>query len=340
MKKVWKMESGWQNGYSVYQSNLRKQAYGRFCHTSYFMEAKMEFEWFINEIKEKLQNMVGMDYCFESKNIRGLNGTVKNCLIAVCENAEISPCINMDEYYKQYQKGINMDVLAVNILKSCRENIPVEMDIVFDFKDWDLMKYRIFAKLVNTEKNEGLLQKCPHRNYLDLSLVYYIRIDCRQSEEYGIVQIYNEQMLLWGVDEKTLYKMAWKNIQITKAVAFESIEDILSSFICLKQNLSTGSIVDMQMYVLGNNDRKYGAVHMCNLEALQKVAKLIGDDFWILPSSIHELILIPMHQAKDCEHGLAEIVKKVNDTQVKPQEILSCHVYSYNRQTGKVIIAT
>lgn len=46
-----------------------------------------------------------------------------------------------------------------------------------------------------------------------------------------------------------------------------------------------------------------------------------------------------MHQAKDCEHGLAEIVKEVNDTQVKPQEILSYHVYSYNRQTGKVVIA-
>lgn len=78
---------------------------------------------------------------------------------------------------------------------------------------------------------------------------------------------------------------------------------------------------------------------MCNHDLLRKAAKALEDDFWILPSSVHEVILLPACQTDDCATGLAEIVREINDTQVELQEILSYHIYYYNRISEETIIA-
>ena len=299
----------------------------------------MEFEKFLKEIRGKLQDMAGADYRFEEQTREGLNGTARHSLLAVQTGAEnICPCIHMDAYYKQYQSGSNMETLAGNILESCRVEPPVRMDAVSGFTDWDLVERRVFAKLVNTEKNGALLQKCPHRKYLDLSLVYYVRIEGKGPGEYGMIQISREHQSFWGVDESALFGAAWKNMQDAGEAVFESMDDILCSFFC------TGGVPDMgheevKMYVLGNRSRQYGAVQMCNPQALQEAAETIGDDFWVLPSSVHELILLPLRQSEASARGLAEIVREVNETQVEPQDVLSGHVYCYSRDTGKVLIA-
>ena len=300
----------------------------------------MEFEMFLKKMREKLQDMAGELYRFESRTIDGLNGTEKHSLIAAREGAAICPCINMDDYYRQYREGDDIDDLAAGVLESCRRDVPVSLGDVASFKDWKQMERRVFARLVNTGKNEGLLLERPHRDYLDLSLMYYARIECSGPEECGTVQICNGHMHLWGVDEKTLFQAAWKNMQDAEDAAFESMEDIVSAFFhCPGQNLDTGGPADVQMYVLGSTGRVYGAVHMCNPEALQMASERMGGDFWILPSSVHELILVPLHQAEAGAQGLAEIVREVNDTKVEPQDILSYHVYRYSRAAGNVVIA-
>lgn len=299
----------------------------------------MEFEMFLQEMKRKLQDMAGADYRFEEQTIEGLNGTVKHSLLAVRAGAEnICPCIPMDAYYRQYREGADMDVLAGNILESCRAEAPVRMDAVSGFTRWDLVKRRIFAKLVNTEKNEALLQKCPHRKYLDLSLAYYVRIEGKEPEEYGMIQISMEHQALWGVDESALFGAAWKNMQDAGEAALESVDDILSSFFCAGK-VSGMEHEEVRMYVLGNRSRQYGAAQMCNPQALQEAAETIGDDFWVLPSSVHEVILLPLHQSEAGARGLAEIVREVNETQVEPQDVLSGHVYRYSRNAGKMLIA-
>ena len=299
----------------------------------------MEFEMFLQEMKRKLQDMAGADCRFEEQTIEGLNGTVRHSLLAIQEGAEnICPCVHMDAYYRQYQSGADMDVLAGNILESCRAKVPVSMNAVSGFTRWDLVERSIFAKLVNTEKNEALLQKCPHREYLDLSMAYYARIEGKEPGEYGMVQISREHQSLWGVDESRLFGAAWKNMQDTGEAVLESVDDILRSFFCAGK-VSGMEHEEVKMYVLGNRSRQYGAAQMCSPQALQEAAETIGDDFWVLPSSVHEVILLPLHQSEVSARGLAEIVREVNETQVEPQDILSGHVYRYSRNAGKIVIA-
>jgi hypothetical protein len=77
---------------------------------------------------------------------------------------------------------------------------------------------------------------------------------------------------------------------------------------------------------------------MLDEDALKEAAELYGGDFMILPSSIHEILLLPVRDEKEEIEELAATVREVNDTKVAPDEILSFHVYRYSCMTGTVSI--
>ena len=93
-----------------------------------------------------------------------------------------------------------------------------------------------------------------------------------------------------------------------------------------------------QMYVLSNTNRLYGAVYMTDLEKMAEIAERMDCDLWILPSSIHEVILIPCSYTDDAKK-LADMVCEINKTELSAEEFLSSHVYYFNRKTARISIA-
>ena len=94
-----------------------------------------------------------------------------------------------------------------------------------------------------------------------------------------------------------------------------------------------------KMYVLGRKERVNGAVYIYSKDILCAVGELLGGDFWVLPSSIHETILMPVGKRNNDAQHLAEIVREINDTQLSRTEILSYHVYRYCIERGELVIA-
>ena len=103
------------------------------------------------------------------------------------------------------------------------------MEEISAFSQWESVKGRIYARLINTGQNEALLRKLPHRQYLDLSLVYYVCMD-GEAGECGIVQVHREHMDRWGVKEETLFRQAWGNLWGISGVTLEDMEDILKGY--------------------------------------------------------------------------------------------------------------
>ena len=298
-----------------------------------------EFIQFINEVTQRLRERLGEGYQMEPEDTEGVNGTVKHSLMLIRQDRDIHPSVNLDTYYGLFQSGIGMERLIEDMLKSCREDSPVSLSAIADFKDWENVKAHIYAKLINTRKNCRLLSKVPNRAYMDLSFVYYVRMESRNSDEYAVIQVNNEHMEHWGVGEEMLCQSAWKNLRKPDEAVLEDMTDILSPLFLMEETRTTSAGEEAAMYVLSNRYRVNGAVHMCNRKALREAAEWLGDDFWILPSCVHEVILIPVRQTEGCAEGFAGIVKEVNDTQLEPQEILSYHVYRYSRTAEKVEIA-
>ena len=71
-----------------------------------------------------------------------------------------------------------------------------------------------------------------------------------------------------------------------------------------------------------------GAAAILNDTARQEIAEKLGD-FYVLPSSIHEVMIVPKSTGRSLEE-LELMVRSVNSSEVEPDEVLSDHVYEYD----------
>jgi hypothetical protein len=86
------------------------------------------------------------------------------------------------------------------------------------------------------------------------------------------------------------------------------------------------------MYVLTNTSGSLGAAALFYPDVKDKAAELIGSDYYILPSSTHEVILVP-DSAGINPKELCEMVKQANRTVVDEKDILSDNVYHYDKDS-------
>lgn len=299
----------------------------------------MELEDFLKEVTEKLEEKLGERYTFIRKDIDGLNGTKKHSLLVMDKRKDtnIHPCIRMDDHFRDHMSsGCSMDRIVDEIAAECRkENDIQDMDISC-FTGWDSVRHYILGKLVNTERNRGFLEDVPYREYLDLSLVYYAGIQTGKENSPAAVQIRKGHMEYWGVDEETLYREAMKNMD--HEADFNSMGNVISQLTGEEETFLTGGQINFPMFILKNKQRGYGAVQICNTNVMKGIARYFASDFWVLPSSIHEVILVPCCWSEPKKEEFAAVVREVNDTQVLPQEVLSYHVYRYHSQTDEMTV--
>lgn len=144
-----------------------------------------------------------------------------------------------------------------------------------------------------------MLSSIPNRAYLDLSIVYYVRMESFFNDKYAVVQISNEYMEYWGVNEDMVYQSVWKNLIKPDETVVKDMADILKPLFFMKQIYLAGDGEDISMYVLSNRYYINGVVQMCDYGALQEEAKMLESDLWILPSSLHAVILLPVCQTED-----------------------------------------
>lgn len=298
----------------------------------------MELENFFKEVMEELEKRLGNGYVLVRQDIDGINGVKKHSLIVMDKkkDTEIHPCIRMDHYFREYQfSGSSISNIVDDIAAICQKHYAPDIDISY-FTSWDSVRYHIFGKLVNTEKNRYFLKNVPHREYLDLSLVYYAGLHMGSRGESAVIQIQTEHMEHWGVNEDELYREAMKNMNCE--ADFNSMDNIIGKLLGVGNPFPVGGQTKFSMFVLSNKQRINGAAQICNTRVMKEIAGYFAGDFWILPSSINEVILIPCCWSEVNGNEFAEIVRDVNDTQVLPQEVLSYHVYRYHRQAEEITI--
>lgn len=300
----------------------------------------MDFQRFEKEVMERLAIKLGDGYRLESFTRDGINGTKKHSLLVIGPDTNIHPSIKMDECYMIYMLGKANIQQMVDEIESCCKDDRKATDIdISSFVEWEKVKKRIFCKLINTDKNRTLLNKVPHREFLDLSVVYYIHIGKMGVENDFITQIYSEHMELWGVCEDDLYREAWKNMRVIDRIKLIGLADVIKQADDWNATINVVEETDVPMYVLTDKDNLGGAAYMSDNNTLMQIAKYIGGDFWVLPSSTHEVILLPFDEFGCRAEVLAQMVSEINDTQVEPDEILSYHVYHYRRDTNELEIA-
>lgn len=162
--------------------------------------------------------------------------------------------------------------------------------------------------------------------YLDMTLVYYLKVGLT-DEEFLMMEIKSETMRKWEIDFAKLKEIALKNMLKNNEPEIIRFDELMPLYI------DGGNELDKRMYIITNKNRNFGATCLVYPGLLDSIYEKVGGDYYILPSSIHECIALKVNDDLDPQI-LRALVRKINYTEVKPEEVLSDNVYVYRRAAG------
>lgn len=275
----------------------------------------MNYTEFMNAMLCEIRGQIGVEVRTELYTVTKNNGTRRTGILFKQTDSNLAPTIYLEEFYQKYLQGQQVPDLAdsiCNIYQEIRVKKTCNCQNLFDFEN---VKEHIVYKLIRRDANEELLKQIPYEPFLDLAVVYYIQID---NTRFGsaAIQIRNEHLRYWRVEKEEIQRLAEKNtpriypVQIQQIVRF--------------------------MYVATNQQCSLGAAVMRYPNLWEKVRGMIGEDFYILPSSIHEVILVPESFGMEPER-MAEMVKEINQIGVAPEEVLSDSVYYSDGEEIRIV---
>ena len=196
---------------------------------------------------------------------------------------------------------------------------------------WEEIRENVYPFLIWTEKNQKLLSVLSHRSFLDLSVGYMIK---KKSLALGNMSVRVTKQLErhWGITEETLHAQAMENLK-KETYQFKTMGEILAET-CGDASADQGDMDDESFLVVTNQDMWYGAAAL--LLGGDFFRQVLGTrDYYILPSSIHELLLTPAKGPWSLEK-VNQMVREVNREQLCEKERLNDHVYCYNGRTGEI----
>ena len=299
---------------------------------------KLNKEQFIDEIVGKLERIYGHGNVQTSIQIKN-NGVKFDAITIHRENRQLSPCVYIDKYYEKYKIGI-MEIGDV-VRKVVQKNEEKMGDDDFDISvlsDYDRACTRIRVRLINTERNGELLLNVPHREFLDLSLIYYIDMTSDKNKDVSILctRVCNSQMAKWKITEQELYQQAMINMEICDEGCIISIWDLFRDRYDADYKEDTEK--DETYYIMTNKHLIYGANQLLMKNKIKDFAAYMEKDIYIIPSSVNECLLLPICDGAKSPQELCADVVDVNKT-LLPQDVLSNHVYKYDRNTEEIFIA-
>lgn len=290
----------------------------------------MNYEEFICRVQAEVKEKMGEKAQVERRRITKNNGVELEGITITEEGQRISPMIYLDEYYSIYERGVTIPQIGEDILRiyeRSRESLPKTPDFYTDFEK---VKARLACKLINYQRNEKQLVRVPYVRCLDLALVFYYVLE-EEEIGRGTILIYNSHLTMWGISKEQLYEAARRNTPGLLPYEFIEMRELLAESFADGEDFEE----ELPMYVLSNRERHFGAVNMIYDSVLSEIGRRIGDDFYVLPSSVHECIIVPAG-AKATRSELSNMVWDINRTQVLPEEVLSDNVYFYERRNHRL----
>ncbi|WMC92289.1 DUF5688 family protein [Kineothrix sp. MB12-C1] len=323
----------------------------------------MEMIEFCKGVKKELEVSLGEAAAISINQITKNNGVVLNSVVIAREDRNISPNIYLDEFYKDYKEGREFKDIIEEIHLIYKESrFQGNLDMSF-FLDYGKMKSMVAYKVIGYERNRKILEEVPHIRFLDMAIVFYCNISEKELNNATIL-IYNNHLGIWGITQEVLYKDAKRNTKKLLPPRIIPIERMMREIFSedLKKEFSTGKIVEEnlmpdeewfenaaeqlfssvteydssgKMFVMGNESKLFGAIAMIYDSTLKDFSAQISSDLFILPSSIHEVILIP-DDGKQIAYELWRMVCEINDTQVEPEDVLTDALYYYSRKNNNI----
>lgn len=193
----------------------------------------------------------------------------------------------------------------------------------------------------NKQVLEDLPENVPYMTKEDLVILFYIEIPINMEDKGYLLKVTDEMLDSWGMDTQEVYETALKNMQERNYIKIYTMDSVINNILfgTEKEEVSKEVLEKMENPFLAMTSVNYmnGSAGILDTDKLQEISEAIGQDLYILPSSIHECLILPKHEKTVQE--LEEMVQEVNRQEVEPEEWLSDNVYEYSAATKEITIA-
>lgn len=298
----------------------------------------MEYQEFVEEVVKGIRERTGKEVT--AMAVRKNNGVLMDGLLVREEGINISPIIYLEPHYRFYLAGMELEAVIENIHAAYLESRPTVGFETECFADFERAKERIVFKLVNYEKNREALEGIPHKKYLDLAVVFGYLVDGSGDVCQAMALLKNEHLDYWGVHAGEIEELAYENTPRLLGHSVARMSDVLAGCCgeAVKAEIIREETARMpELLILTNRSKFNGAGCILYPGVLAGLAEKMGCDFIILPSSVHEVILIPVKEDKISDRKqLCRMICEVNEMCVSDMDILSDHPYLYERETGQI----
>lgn len=323
----------------------------------------MGYKEFLEYVCNKITNVLSKE---GEEGVVSIHKVIKNndieldALIVKNETTNISPTIYLNQYYNELKGGKSIEDICKEIYLLYNEHKEEFSDAIPMFGDFQEIRQRVVYKLIHCNKNQKLLHDVPYIPFLDLAIVFYFIVD-NSVDRKATVLIRNEHISTWSISVDELFQRAKENTVKLLPAEINTMENVIKTMLVneMKQENVMNSIVreesyyetaveerfaeinnldeEIKMYIPTNKHKLNGAACILYDGVLENFANKINRDIFILPSSIHEVILVPVVDSIK-KQELTDMVREVNSEAVEEGEILSDHVYIYRRNLRKICI--
>lgn len=279
-----------------------------------------------NKVLEILREKYGEDVVRETTVTKNNNTKLEGIILHVGTSAA-SPIIYFDS-----RQNVYTDLDVKGMVRTAEEQFKVIKHFtdkaVEDARNWKKMQTRIFPKVIHYEKNKEMLMKTPHVRFLDLAVVFFYQTNEMFPElGEGTVMVHDGMKNVWDVNEEQLMKYSMKNLKEMKCACKKMDEFAEMCGISDEEEALVSST--LPLYILTTYDGMFGAAAMLNRKFMEKACKKMQcQKLWVIPSSIHEVLLLP-YDYEIAAKNLQGICVDVNKT-LNPEDILSDSIYVYD----------
>lgn len=279
--------------------------------------------------------MITREFLMNELSKRGISceakETVKNGVVLqsiILGKGETRPAIHMSMFEGATEADIESVIAYIKkIIQTTAPKINTE-----GLLNWNYVKPRLQLCL----QKMGSEEICK-RNFLDLEMYVRVMIDVEIAEGASM-KITPDLLKHYGVTEDELFEAA---ANCTKPTTELVDITVLLAEMMQRMRMSpreVEAILGMSglMTVISNKYRLNGASAICFLDTLKNVADMYETDLAILPSSVHECILVPVEETTNFRY-MDAMIQEINATQVAPEDVLGNHAYRYIRDENRIV---
>lgn len=292
----------------------------------------MDFKEFADQMEQDVRAAledVSPGVTIRQEQISKLQGESYAALSVTPADSNIGMNINLNRSYEQMQSGASYDTVLDEAVNLATDHLDAGMPSVDVTKltDYAKAKQLLCVEVVGTARNAEMLAKVPHTDMEDLSMVYRVQLG-RDSRGIASVLVDNQMLEGYGVSREQLHEDALANAERMRPATIRTMREVLSGSLNVTEEMLLPDEAP-PMYVVTNEDCINGAAAVFYPGFMEVAAQMLKSDYFILPSSVNEVLLLP-DDGMTSAAELSAMVSYINREQVLPAERLSDHVYHYD----------